>query len=474
MVVVSDEPIAPETSAPAVRRPDAPPRRKRVRKRLHRWAMRPRRILVVTHRWASIVLFAWILIVSLTGTWLVFHSVYDGWLNPGRYDVAPGDVGADAAIDTALADAGPDAEFGYLSLPGNGGGVYMVYVEVPMEDPPPVPEGEEPLHDGYTYFIDPGTGEINDRMKDSEGATWWLYRGHMYLWQDYGVFGAFDPEGGWCMPNADGAEPGGFKGVVCDVVPDGMDLVGWFGVLFIGILLTGFYLWYWPGVKRWANAFVIRRGRGPFTFNLSLHKVIGFVIWVPLLVVTFTGIAFAFPNLGAWYDNATPAQRDFYLWTQPEDAVSGAADGRTPLTVEEAVDVIAERYPERTVQSLMPPFGDDETGTYSAWVTRGFDPWTRENGAGNVYVAIDQYTGEVVYDGTPEEGNVFDQLWDDWSFPLHTGDFVDTPTRLLWTVLSLAPVALGVTGIIMYVIRLRKRARRRAGAKSSRTVSAST
>ena len=75
----------------------------------------------------------------------------------------------------------------------------------------------------------------------------------------------------------------------------------------------------------------------------------------------------------------------------------------------------------------MPP--TDKTGVYMAWVTRGFDPWTREGGAGNVYVFVDQYSGKVVYDGIPEEGNVFDQAWDDWSFPLHTGDCGGPVTR---------------------------------------------
>ena len=84
----------------------------------------------------------------------------------------------------------------------------------------------------------------------------------MYLWQDHGIFGVFDPEDGWCRPDADGAEPGGVRGVVCDVIPDGEDMVAWFGVGWIVVLLTGFYLWYWPGVRRWATAFVIRRGRG--------------------------------------------------------------------------------------------------------------------------------------------------------------------------------------------------------------------
>ena len=77
----------------------------------------------------------------------------------------------------------------------------------------------------------------------------------MYLWQDQGIFGVFNPESGWCRLDANGAEPGGIKGVVCDVIPDGMDMVGWFGVGFIVILLSGFYLWYWPGIRRWSTAF---------------------------------------------------------------------------------------------------------------------------------------------------------------------------------------------------------------------------
>ena len=84
----------------------------------------------------------------------------------------------------------------------------------------------------------------------------------------------------------------------------------------------------------------------------------------------------------------------------------------------------------------------------------------REGGAGNTYVALDQFTGETIYDGTPEEGNVYDQAWDDWSFPLHTGDFGGSVTRVLWTLLGLSPLVLATTGVIMYVVRLQKRRRR--------------
>jgi uncharacterized iron-regulated membrane protein len=54
---------------------------------------------------------------------------------------------------------------------------------------------------------------------------------------------------------------------------------------------------------------------------------------------------------------------------------------------------------------------------------------------------------------------VFDQAWDDWSFPLHSGDVAGTASRLVWIVLALSPLALGATGIVMNRIRHRKRKR---------------
>ena len=55
---------------------------------------------------------------------------------------------------------------------------------------PDDPEAE-PLY--REYFVDPGNGRINGIVHDEVGLTPWLYRGHMYLWQDHGLFGVFDP-----------------------------------------------------------------------------------------------------------------------------------------------------------------------------------------------------------------------------------------------------------------------------------------
>ncbi len=429
------------------------------RGRLRRIMMRPRRLLVRAHRWLGIGMFAWFLVISVTGAWLVVHDAVESWIDTGRYEHTAGDVGPQAAVDAALERLPDDAYTYGLTVPRNGRGVYQVYGELdpPVADDAPDDDVASELPRYYTVFVDPGSGHVNEVREEATGATAWLYRGHEYLWQDHGIFNAFHPTKGWCRA-VDGREPGGVKGIACDVIPDGMDMVAWFAVGFLVVLLTGFYLWYWPGVRRWAAALVIRRGRGPFAVHMSVHKVVGLVVWAPLLVVSFTGAAFAFPNLSSWFENVTPAQRDFSLWEHPEDLTSGPADGREPITYDDALTIYRERYPDRAVNYIGGP--QDDTGMYEAWVTRGFDPWTREGGAGNVLVALDQYSGTTLYDGTPSEGNVFDQVWDDWSFPLHTGDFGGTATRVLWVLVGLSPIVLGVTGVTMNLVRRSKRRRR--------------
>jgi uncharacterized iron-regulated membrane protein len=432
---------------------------------VRRMAMRPRRSLVVLHRWLGIGIFLWICVIGLTGAWLVESNAFESWIHPGRYEHTPGDVGPSAALAAAKEAVPDDANVYGLSRPGNNRGVYVVWAEIPPPDG--AAEGAEP---GYrAVYVDPGTGTVNGVEDDGAGLTAWLYRGHEFLWQDHGVFGAFDPETGFCKADRGGHEPGGVKGIVCDVLPDGMDLVGWFAVGFIVLLLGGFYLWYWPGVRRWATAFVVKRGRGRFNLHLSLHRVIGFVFWIPLTVVAFTGAAFAFPNMSSWYENATPAQRDLSLWTPTDEVTSEDAAGREPIGLDRALEIVETRYPDREVHYMGNPA--DETGYYDMWVTRGFDPWTRQGGAGNVYVFVDQYSGKVLYDGTPEDGNVFDQAWDDWSFPLHTGDFGGPVTRVLWVAVGLSPIVLGVTGIVMQLVRRSKRKRRRSAAKVTAPVS---
>ena len=46
--------------------------------------------LVKVHRWLSLGLMAWLVIVALTGAWLVESNQFEAWLHPGRFDASAG------------------------------------------------------------------------------------------------------------------------------------------------------------------------------------------------------------------------------------------------------------------------------------------------------------------------------------------------------------------------------------------------
>jgi uncharacterized iron-regulated membrane protein len=54
-----------------------------------------------------------------------------------------------------------------------------------------------------------------------------------------------------------------------------------------------------------------------------------------------------------------------------------------------------------------------------------------------------------------------DQLRDDWSFPLHTGDVLGDVSRVAWLGLAASPPVLLATGLTMWLARWSKRRRRR-------------
>ena len=112
---------------------EAPPPKPTSSKRPSRFrkvAMRPRRALVLVHRWLALVLVVWAVIVAATGAWLVGHQAIESWFDGDRYRATPGDIGPQAATDAALEEFPEGASSYGLTLPRNGRGVYQVYGEV--------------------------------------------------------------------------------------------------------------------------------------------------------------------------------------------------------------------------------------------------------------------------------------------------------------------------------------------------------
>lgn len=409
----SDAPSEPEPS-PDAARPAATKRRPR---RIHRFLVRRRGPFVKVHRWLSFVLLAWVVVESVTGAAIVFASDIDHAWNRDAFTSTPGDVGVDEAI-AAAREARPDDLVRYVSTPGSGhtNGMYAVWVT-------------DADGDYHNVLVDPGSGDVTAKDHHEPAAIAFLERLHFDL-NSTSIFGA--------LP---------------------LTVMGWMAIGWLVVLLSGFYLWYWPGVKRWARALRVRRGRGRFTFHLDLHKAVGIAAFVPLVLIVVTGINFAFPQQTRDVWNAVT----FGTYEEPtaQTPLSEPVAGAEKPTADDAAARVAALDGAIDVASVYPPAGSP-VGVYTVEAEVDAAFLDTMGGARHVEFAVDQYSGRIVEIEDPANDNTATRAYDEWASQVHFGTIGGLTTEVLWVFVGLAPVVLGVTGTVMWFTRRTKRRARRA------------
>lgn len=395
----------------------ATPRRGAMRPRLHRFMTARRGVFVKVHRWLSFVVLIWIVVESLTGSAIVFAGEIDRFVNSEQFDATPGDVGMPAAAKAART-ARPNDLVRLIAAPGSdsGHGMYWVYTVGPTGD-------------DHVVLVDPGSGSVTSSDHHPPLVIRWMEEIHFRL-NSTSVLG-FDP----------------------------LKVMGWMAVAWLVLLVAGFYAWYWPGVKRWAQVMRVRRQRGAFTFHLDLHKAVGIVAFVPLSLVVITGINFAFPNAvrGTW-DAATLGQYEQSDVTVP---LSHRSPGRQSITSQQAIEAVRAVDPSVSIQYVTGP-GGSPVGVFTIDAKVDATFLGALGGQRTVEFAVDQYTGGIVAIEDPADKGVASRAYDDWAYEMHIGTFAGTTTKWIWVLLGLSPLVLGVTGTRMWLIRRGKRNRRGA------------
>lgn len=387
-------------------------RRTLIRRWLHRHLTAKRGPFVVGHRWVSLVLVVWVVVESVTGASLVFEPQLTAWWNRGDIQVTSGDDIGMAEAARAASTELDGAPVTSIAAPDADGteGMYRI-VLAPLGD------------DVTTAMVDPGSGEVTTTDYAMPQLLRWAFAVHVRL-NSTSILGF-----------------------------DGLTVTGAFAVAWLIVMLTGFYVWYWPGVKRWVHAVRVRRRRGRFTFHLDLHKAIGIVTWVPLVLVVVTGINFAFPK------QVESVYRTVVLGTfdLPEEATPLSTVGTTPpIGPEEARRIVADLDPVVDVETVDTPAGSP-VGVYT--VVADVDPSFLEM-VGNertVTFAVDQYSGSIVSIEDNRLDGASVEAYESWSYPVHVGSFGGTTTKWLWVLLGLSPVVMGWTGVVMWLDRRSKR-----------------
>ena len=377
--------------APARRRPASGAGRVRL------WCSR-------VHLWVGLALGLVLVVVSVTGSALVFRHEIDRALNPALLRVEPsGERVPPGALVTGVEEA-------------TGGAVRLVRL-------PRAPDHAAEVwlaDDDRRVYADPYTGAVLGVRGGNEGAMNALFALHAEL----------------------------LGGEV------GARVVGVVGLLTVLLAATGLVLW-WPTpptVRRLRKALAVVWRRGPWRLNYDLHRAGGFWTAGFLVLVAATGSALVFYDAaGALLHGATGSAPP-----PPPPTVAADEGGADRAALDGALDAARRALPDGEPTFLALPQAE---GAPLAVRLKTPSEW-HPNGRSYVYLA--PATGRVLRVDDARDAPAGARLLYA-AYPLHVGAVGGGAVRALYVLLGLAPAALSATGVLIWYRRWRRRHRRVSG-----------
>jgi uncharacterized iron-regulated membrane protein len=363
-----------------------------VKKALRHW-------LVKLHRYSGLLLSLFIVMAGLTGAALAFNDEIDAWLNPQFYHLAAS--GPHQPIDALAAKVAqdyPQARLAFFSMEADADAPLQARLRARHED-------EALAVD--TVFIDPVTaavvGERNTKAASlaPQNLMPFLFRLHRYLLLD---------------------KPGAI-------------ISGSLGLLWLATLLIGFAL-AWPKHRSgWRKALSIKRGAGSFRLMYDLHRSVGLVAGVLLVITAFTGAVMNLPDV------ARPVVASLSPLTKPPK--SSAHDGKPQVSWQQALAAAQASMPLAVPVRIA---RDDKHSLYQIRMLKRDDI----QDSGSVRVFVDAVDGQVLRSLDPLKGSAGDAFIG-VQYGLHTGQLLGLPGKILVAFLGLLPLLFAITGIAIWL-----------------------
>jgi len=208
------------------------------------FASSKRQLLKTIHAWIGIVGGAFLCVVALTGSVIVFRTEIDSATIPKSASVSSS-VGLDAAA-LEVSNFRPESRIRRVRLPGKPGDPYIFQVES---------SGKRTER----IVSDASTGRVLGTLPS--GWVDWMVDLHRNLLAG----------------------------------KTGRATVGAFGVVLFVLSATGLLLWL-SGARNWRAWISIPRRGSTLRFNFELHRVSGLWAYCFLAVISFTGVGLAYPD----------------------------------------------------------------------------------------------------------------------------------------------------------------------------------
>ncbi|TGE18894.1 PepSY-associated TM helix domain-containing protein [Hymenobacter elongatus] len=221
-------------------------------------------------------------------------------------------------------------------------------------------------------------------------------------------------------------------------------VVGVSTLFFLCIIGTGLVLW-WPASRKAVRQrLTVKWDASWKRLTHDLHIVLGFYSGLFLFVFAFTGLAWSFE----WFNDGiyTITRSDPKGPEAPKSALSPAG---TTVSLDQAYAVAQQQVPGALSYSVsLPKDSTEAVRVVVAAATAAYEGATDE-------LYIDQYTGQPLGKLNFEDRNLGQRVRRTFK-PVHTGAIFGLPSKVLALVVCLLGTTFPVTGVIMWLSRLRK------------------
>lgn len=363
--------------------------------------------LRLLHRWAGFGAGLVFVVLGLTGSVAVYQHELDAWLNPEFHAPLAGAQSAplQTVLDAALAEL-PPIKSALLAVPSKSGQPLRMNWQ-PLDNPTGLsfetslhPESGLPLAQRFA------SGVI---AFDRRHVLDTLYDLHVTLWMD----------------------------------DFGFTIVGIASLILLGMAITGLWL-AWPRRGNWRVVLTIKPRMRGVRRDYDLHRVGGIYPWLVLVVVSFSGSYFVFPE--AFHALAKPISE---VESFPRGIQSSPAAGRSSISLDQAVQIARLRYPDGEITFINPAFAERDFIRVRLRQPGELLP------RGQTRLWLDRYTGEVLAQTEPKDASAATRFFN-LQLPLHSGDALGAVGRVLVFVTGLVPLLLFITALRIWLHRRRR------------------
>lgn len=426
------------------------------------WRARP--FLAKVHRYAGLGMALFLIVSGLTGALLAFYHELDHALNPGLFRVqerrAPV-LGPNALVD-GVQTAYPGTRVSFLALHrADGESVHVrlsgrefiraAAIDANKFAPTIKPDIDE-------IYLDPYDGRVlggrkTDALRvDRIHLMPFLYRLHhsLHLPERWGAWlmglvalaWMLDCLVGFYLTLPTYRSP---KKLGCQTASPTV------GALGDPSYATGRSWW-----QRWKPAWLIKRGVGASRLNFDLHRAGGLWLWGMLFMLAMSGVYF---NLAQ--EVFRPVVSLFGTLTPNPVQILPKRSGVQPapqLSFEAAIERARALLPEQA-RGMQPDFVGymPAQGVYRV----GFREPTRREAAFTLdfeQVFLDADTGQLKGRRGYDSGTPADRFLA-WQFPLHSGQILGLPGRIIVCITGLATAMLSIMGVLIWNRKHKSRGR---------------